>query len=58
VLQNLQEQLSDTWEAVVDEGALYRRLWGDGVLPDAKSDLDWFRARSRELHEYVVQPEA
>lgn len=57
VLENLRTELSGTWESVAAEGNRYRRLWsGDGVAGNSETELEWFKARSRELHEFVVQP--
>ena len=57
VLENLRTELSGTWESVAAEGTLYRRLWSPVTTSGASdSELDWFKARSRELHEFVVQP--
>ena len=57
VLENLRVELCGTWESVAAEGNLYRRLWS--ALPTSHTpefELEWFKARSRELHEFVVQP--
>ena len=57
VLENLRTELSGTWESVAAEGTLYRRLWSPAkTAGTSETELDWFRARSRELHEFVVQP--
>lgn len=57
VLENMRTELFGTWETVAAEGTLYRRLW---AVPEASrssgTELDWFKARSRELHEFVVHP--
>lgn len=58
VLRNMRAQLFGTWESVAAEGNLYRRLWSPAKSTGgAESDLEWFKSRSRELHEYAVQPE-
>ena len=57
VLENLQAQLCGTWESIAAEGNLYRRLWSaPEIAGESESELEWFKARSRELHEFVVQP--
>lgn len=57
VLENMRMELSGTWELVSAEGNLYRRLWSKAdVAGNSESEMEWFKARSRELHEFVVQP--
>jgi hypothetical protein len=52
----LGDQLAGTWETVSTAGNLYRRLWSPATLAEETADQSrWFRDRSRELHEYVVQ---
>lgn len=59
VLEHMQEELNGAWESVAAEGNLYRRLWAPpDVAGESESELNWFRARSRELHEFVVPPGA
>lgn len=58
VLESMRSQLSGTWESVGAEGNLYRRLWSPAdVLKKPDGALEWWQARSRELHEYLVAPE-
>lgn len=58
VWQSMRHQLSGNWEAASAEGSLYLRLWSpDGIGGSSESETEWFKSRSRELHEYVVQPE-
>jgi hypothetical protein len=53
---NLGAQLAGTWE-VVSAGGSYRRLWAPPeIAEDSTVQLHWFRERSRELHEYVINP--
>lgn len=57
VLESMRTELSGSWESVTTEGNLYRRLWARGeVAGESERELEWFKARSRELHEFVVQP--
>lgn len=57
VLENLRAELSGTWESISAEENLYRRLWSKAdVAGNSEAELEWFKARSRELHEFVVQP--
>ncbi|HWL15381.1 MAG TPA: hypothetical protein VNR00_07235 [Opitutus sp.] len=57
VLESMRTELSGRWESVTAEGNLYRRLWSEpSVAGESASELEWFKARSRELHEFVVQP--
>ena len=57
VLENLRTELCGTWESVAADGNLLRRLWSSTDFSgDSQAELDWFKARSRELHEFVVQP--
>lgn len=57
VLENMRSELSGVWETVSAEGTLYRRLWSSAeVAGTSEDELEWFKARSRELHEFVVQP--
>jgi len=57
VLESMRAELSGRWESVTAEGNLYRRLWSEApVAGESASELEWFKARSRELHEFVVQP--
>lgn len=57
VLENMRTELSGTWESVSAEGNLYRRLWSQPeVAGESEREIDWLKARSRELHEFVVQP--
>jgi hypothetical protein len=54
---NLGTQLSGTWETVTTAGNLYRRLWAPaGIAETSAAQLGWFKERSRELHEFVIQP--
>lgn len=58
VLESMRTQLSGEWQSVVTAGHLYRRLWSPSeVVAEPERELEWWRARSRELHEYLVQPE-
>jgi hypothetical protein len=53
----MRTELSGTWESVTTEGNLYRRLWAQSeVAGNSEREAEWFKARSRELHEFVVQP--
>ena len=57
VLENMQTELGDVWVSIAAEGNLYRRLWSSPEgAGNSETELKWFRARSRELHEFVVQP--
>lgn len=57
VLDNMRVELCGIWESVTMEGNLYRRLWSPTeVAGKSETELEWFKARSRELHEFVVQP--
>jgi hypothetical protein len=57
VLDSMRTELCGTWESVAAEGTLYRRLWSPAEgFGTSEAELDWFKARSRELHEFVVQP--
>lgn len=57
VLEKLRVELCGTWESIAAEGNLYRRLWSaPAASSSSETELDWFKARSRELHEFVVQP--
>jgi hypothetical protein len=57
VLEHMRAELCGTWESVSTQGNLYRRLWSKSdVAGSSESEIDWFKARSRELHEFVVQP--
>ena len=57
VLENMRDELFGTWQSVAAEGNLFRRLWAPAdVAGVSETELDWFKARSRELHEFVVQP--
>ena len=57
ILENMRTELYGTWESVAAEGNLYRRLWSSpAAAGSSETELDWFKARSRELHEFVVQP--
>jgi len=59
VWQSIEAQLGRQWEAITTEGKLYRRLWAPASLAGSEHDeLEWFKARSKELHEYLVTPEA
>lgn len=53
----LGDQLAGTWETVTTAGNLYRRLWAPGEMAEtSEAQLQWFKERSRELHEFVIQP--
>lgn len=58
VLEAMKTELAGSWETVAAaEGNRYRRLWSAAeVAGQSESELEWFKARSRELHEFVVQP--
>jgi len=57
VLEKLRVELCGTWESIAAEGNLYRRLWSaQAASCSSETELDWFKVRSRELHEFVVQP--
>jgi len=56
VWQSMRTQLCGTWESVTAEGNLYQRLWAPpGIAEAVEPQLEWFKERSRELHEYAVQ---
>ncbi len=57
VFDSMHAALSETWETVTAEGNLYRRLWSASeIAGKSEAEVNWFKARSRELHEFVVQP--
>lgn len=57
VLDNMRNELAGVWESVTTEGNLYRRLWSPvEVAGRFEAELEWFKARSRELHEFALQP--
>jgi len=57
IWQSMRTQLCGTWESVAAEGNLYLRLWAPAdVAESAEKQVNWYKERSRELHEYVVQP--
>lgn len=58
VIRRLQAEHCGPWRRVDGGVRPYLRLWSELPLAaDSAVDLDWFQARSRELHEYVVVPE-
>lgn len=57
VVEAMRTELSGAWETVTAEGNLYCRLWSAAEMAgETESELGWFQARSRELHEYAVPP--
>lgn len=50
---DLQNQIPGAWD--VEVVGIWARLWAPvDMVPDTPTQLDWFRERSRELHEFAV----
>ena len=57
VFDNLRAELSGRWEGINTDGEPYRRVWAPlKIAGKSEQELEWFKACSRELHEFLVQP--
>ena len=55
VWQSMRDQMRGTWETVSVAGGIYCRLWSQlDAEESAPVQLQWFKERSQELHEYLV----
>lgn len=55
VWDNLRDQMGGGWETISVAGGIYCRLWSRlDSAETAAGQLQWFKERSHEIHEYLV----
>jgi hypothetical protein len=55
IWQSMRDQMRGTWETIPVAGGVYCRLWAQvDAEESAAGQLQWFKERSHELHEYSI----